>query len=67
MGGVALIEDHVRATGTRWAPHLDNWEMMVALVKVLPLEYKRVLAERRAQARPDVAAGAAVCHPRRGG
>ena len=49
----ALIEDHVRATGSPLGNRiLDNWEMMVAhFVKVLPLEYKRVLAERRAARR----------------
>jgi glutamate synthase (NADPH/NADH) large chain len=44
-----LIEDHVRATGSPLGNRLlDNWEMMVRhFVKVMPLEYKRVLAERR--------------------
>ena len=44
-----LIEDHVRSTGSPLGNRLlDNWEMMVRhFVKVMPLEYKRVLAERR--------------------
>jgi glutamate synthase (NADPH) large chain len=51
----ALIEDHVRATGSPIGNRiLDNWEMMVGhFVKVLPLDYKRVLAERRAARRPQ--------------
>ena len=44
-----LIEDHVRLTGSPLGNRLlDNWETMVGhFVKVMPLEYKRVLAERR--------------------
>jgi glutamate synthase (NADPH/NADH) large chain len=44
-----LIEDHVHATGSPLGNRiLDNWEMMVGhFIKVMPLEYKRVLAERR--------------------
>ena len=51
----ALIEDHVRATGSPLGNRiLDSWEMMVGhFVKVLPLDYKRVLAERRAARRPQ--------------
>src|SRR5690606_32817748 len=49
-----LIEDHVRATGSPLGNRiLDNWEMMVGhFVKVMPLEFKRVMAERRAARRP---------------
>jgi glutamate synthase (NADPH/NADH) large chain len=50
----SLVEDHVRFTGS---PHgrrvLDNWEHLVArFVKVMPIDYKRVLQARRAAARP---------------
>jgi glutamate synthase domain-containing protein 3 len=32
---------------------LDNWEHLIArFVKVMPIDYKRVLQSRRAQARP---------------
>jgi len=53
----ALIEDHVRATASPLGNRiLDNWEMMLGhFVKVLPLDYKRVLAERRAQRRATTA------------
>jgi glutamate synthase (NADPH/NADH) large chain len=46
-----LIEDHVRFTGSaRGAKLLDNWDHMVSrFVKVIPIEYKRVL-----EARPKV-------------
>jgi glutamate synthase (NADPH) large chain len=63
----ALIEDHVRATGSPLANRiLDNWEMMVGhFVKVLPLDYKRVLAERRAARKPGPTTGKLVALPRR--
>ncbi|HWM86071.1 MAG TPA: glutamate synthase-related protein, partial [Kofleriaceae bacterium] len=64
----ALIEDHVRATGSPLGNRiLDNWEMMVAhFVKVLPLDYKRVLAERRAARRPSTAPPRLTLLPRSG-
>ena len=45
-----LIENHARYTGSTVARHvLDNWERSLAeFVKVMPTEYKRVLAERKA-------------------
>ena len=52
-----LIEDHVRHTGSALGRRLlDNWEMMVSrFVKVLPLEYKRVLESRRTARQARVA------------
>jgi glutamate synthase (NADPH/NADH) large chain len=49
-----LIEDHVRFTGSPLGRRvLDNWEHLVArFVKVMPIEYKRVLQARRAASRP---------------
>jgi len=48
-----IIEDHVRLTGSLVGERiLDNWELMLRhFVKVLPLDYKRVLEERRAKRR----------------
>ncbi len=45
-----LIEYHARYTGSTVARQvLDNWERSLAeFVKVMPTEYKRVLAERKA-------------------
>jgi len=49
-----MIEDHVRLTHSELGSRiLDNWEHMVAhFVKVMPIEYKRVLQARRARLRP---------------
>ena len=49
-----LIEDHVRLTGSALGRRLlDNWEVLVArFVKVMPVDYKRVLQARRAASRP---------------
>ncbi|HTM20035.1 MAG TPA: hypothetical protein VL172_06000, partial [Kofleriaceae bacterium] len=49
-----MIEDHVRYTRSAVGRKiLDNWELMVShFVKVMPLDYKRVLQARRAQLRP---------------
>jgi glutamate synthase (NADPH) large chain len=49
-----LIEDHVRHTGSAVGRRiLDNWELMVPrFVKVMPVDYRRVLQARRAEARP---------------
>ena len=56
-----LVEDHVRLTGSQVGRRiLDNWEHMVArFVKVMPVEYRRVLQARRAAVRPRPAAAAA--------
>ena len=52
-----LIEDHVRLTGSAVGRRiLDNWELMVPrFVKVMPVDYRRVLQARRASARPRLA------------
>jgi glutamate synthase (NADPH) large chain len=49
-----MVEDHVRWTGSTLGRRLlDNWELMVPrFVKVMPVDYKRVLQQRRAQHRP---------------
>ncbi len=49
-----LIEDHVRHTGSSVGHAiLDNWELMVPrFIKVMPVDYRRVLQARRAEARP---------------
>ena len=50
----SLVEDHVRFTSSPLGRRvLDNWEHLVArFVKVMPTDYKRVLQQRRAAARP---------------
>ncbi|PKN57525.1 MAG: glutamate synthase large subunit [Deltaproteobacteria bacterium HGW-Deltaproteobacteria-14] len=50
----AMLEDHVRYTDSRQGRRiLDNWEMMVTrFVKVMPVEYRRVLQQKRAATRP---------------
>ena len=47
-----LVEDHVRFTGSPLGRRvIDNWEHLVArFVKVMPVDYKRVLQSRRASA-----------------
>ncbi len=49
-----MVEDHVRQTGSALGRRiLDNWEIVVSsFVKVMPIEYKRVLQARRARLRP---------------
>jgi len=46
----ALLENHARYTGSTVARQvLDDWERSLAgFVKVMPTEYQRVLAERKA-------------------
>ena len=48
----AMIESHFKYTGSRKAKLvLDNWKAMVPkFVKIMPIDYKRVLAERKAAA-----------------
>ena len=48
-----LIEDHLAYTGSANARRvLDNWdEMLPKFVKVMPIDYKRALAERAAKER----------------
>ncbi|MCC6621705.1 MAG: glutamate synthase large subunit [Deltaproteobacteria bacterium] len=45
-----LVEDHVRMTGSALGRRLlDNWELSVTrFIKVMPIEYRRVLQQRRA-------------------
>jgi glutamate synthase (NADPH/NADH) large chain len=47
-----LLDDHQRYTGSTLAKRiLDNWEAVVeSFIKIMPIEYKRVLQERRAKA-----------------
>jgi glutamate synthase (NADPH) large chain len=49
-----LLEDHVRLTGSaRGTKLLDTWDHIVSrFVKVIPIEYKRVLERRRQSTRP---------------
>ena len=46
-----LVEDHLAYTGSANARRvLDNWdEMLPRFIKVMPIDYKRVLAERAAR------------------
>ncbi len=62
-----LVEDHVRFTGSPLGRRvLDNWEHLVArFVKIMPIDYKRVLQARRAASRPRPGQLAVV--PLRGG
>jgi glutamate synthase (NADPH/NADH) large chain len=50
-----LIEEHVRYTGSPLGNRiLDNWEAMIPhFVKVIPVDYKRVLQARRARRARD--------------
>ncbi len=54
-----MIEDHVRWTASGLGRRiLDNWEQMVPrFLKVMPVDYKRVLQQRRAQMRPRTPTG----------
>ncbi|MEM9692804.1 MAG: hypothetical protein AAGA56_09685, partial [Myxococcota bacterium] len=49
-----LIEDHVRHTGSSHARRIvDNWELMIPhFVKVMPIEYRRVLERKRGGDKP---------------
>jgi len=49
-----MIEDHVRMTDSALGRRmLENWEMTVArFVKVMPIEYRKVLQQKRASIRP---------------
>ncbi len=51
-----MIEQHVRYTGSRKARMvLDDWHLMLSeFVKVMPLDYKRVLAERKTAGKKSV-------------
>ncbi len=58
----AMVEDHVKYTGSELGQRiLDNWEVMVSrFVKVIPIEYRRVLQKRRAATRQRVYGGSAA-------
>jgi glutamate synthase (NADPH/NADH) large chain len=60
-----LVEDHHKWTGSLRAREiLDAWpEARAKFVKVFPHEYKRVLAERAAQAEAVAATGKAMASP----
>ncbi len=53
----AMIESHLRYTDSRKAKTvLDHWTAMLPkFVKIMPIDYKRVLAERKAAAAKDKA------------
>ena len=57
----ACCNEHREATGSVNAARvLDNWdEMLPKFVKVMPRDYKRVLAERSARGNGAALAGAA--------
>jgi len=59
-----MIENHLHYTGSRKARMiLDSWHMMLPhFVKVMPLDYKRVLAERKAALRKGPREHEAVAH-----
>jgi len=52
-----MIESHLKHTGSRKAKLvLDAWETMLPkFVKIMPVDYKRVLAERKAAAAKEKA------------
>jgi glutamate synthase (NADPH/NADH) large chain/glutamate synthase (ferredoxin) len=53
----AMLEAHLKYTGSRKAKLvLDGWQAMLPkFVKIMPSDYKRVLAERKAAAAKDKA------------
>ena len=53
-----LIANHARATGSSRARHiLENWEeFLPKFRKVMPVEYRRALAELAAQGEPTMLA-----------
>ena len=59
-----LIENHARHTGSRKARMIvDSWPMMLPnFVKVMPLDYKRVLAERKAAMKKSAREQEVVAH-----
>ena len=59
-----LIEAHLKYTGSRKAKLvLDSWKAMVPkFVKIMPIDYKRVLAERKAAALKEQAQKDMVAH-----
>ena len=59
-----MIEAHLKYTGSRKAKLvLDNWKAMVPkFIKIMPIDYKRVLAERKAAALKEQAQKDMVAH-----
>ena len=57
-----LVENHARYTGSKRARQiLDNWSAMLPkFVKVMPMEYRRALAELAVERQREAAAAAAV-------
>jgi glutamate synthase (NADPH) large chain len=60
----AMVEAHFKYTGSRKAKLLlDNWKAMASkFVKIMPIDYKRVLAERKAAALREQAQKDMVAH-----
>jgi glutamate synthase (NADPH/NADH) large chain/glutamate synthase (ferredoxin) len=52
-----MIEAHLTCTASRNAKRiLEAWDLMVSkFVKIMPVDYKRVLAERKAAAAKEAA------------
>ena len=59
-----MIENHAHHTGSRKARMIvDSWPLMLPnFVKVMPLDYKRVLAERKAAMKKSAAQPEVVVH-----
>ncbi len=59
-----MIDNHARYTGSRKAGVvLDSWPVMLhRFVKVMPLDYKRVLAERKTAAKKSIQEQAVHAH-----
>ena len=59
-----MIENHHRYTGSRKAKTvLDGWDLMLRkFVKIMPVDYKRVLAERKATAAKELAQKEMAAH-----
>ena len=60
----ALVQDHVRHTGSTLAERLlDNWELMLPrFVKVMPREYRKVLQQRAAKRRETLLMPSTASH-----
>jgi glutamate synthase (NADPH/NADH) large chain/glutamate synthase (ferredoxin) len=60
----AMVEAHFKYTGSRKAKQvLDNWKAMAPkFVKIMPIDYKRVLAQRKAAALKEQAQKDMVAH-----
>jgi glutamate synthase (NADPH/NADH) large chain/glutamate synthase (ferredoxin) len=60
----AMIESHHKYTGSRKAKKvLDSWDLMLRkFVKIMPIDYKRVLVERKAAAAKELAQKEMAAH-----